>query len=185
MIDSQYYWTVVVIGLSPLILWASWIDYKEKKVPNYLNLIIAISGIIVQSLFFASSGVLWSFEGLALGLGLLIIPWAMYMMGAGDVKLLAGIGAWIGPGAVLWSFVIGAIIGACVSILMIARKNRWSVAAENFHLATIKCTNPKLAFSDLGSVKSLGDKAQLIPYGVPLTAGTLIVILMYCCGLWS
>ncbi len=183
MIENSY-WTIVLIGLTPFILWAAWIDYKEKRVPNYLNLIIAFTGLGVQILYSGWQGLINGIEGLALGLGLLILPWMMYMMGAGDVKLLAAIGAWVGPNVVLWSFVIGAIIGGVVSVVMISYRKRWSTAIENFHIAALKCTNRRLAFSDVGAVKSLGAKAQLIPYGVPLTFGTIFVVLLKFTGLW-
>jgi prepilin peptidase CpaA len=180
--NSTHYWTVVLAALTPLVLWASWIDYKERRVPNYLNLAIAISGLVVQVIFNRGMGLLAGTEGLVLGLALLIVPWAMHMMGAGDVKLLAGIGAWVGPEMVLWSFLIGAVIGGLASLVMIGMKGRWAGAWQNFQLATVKCTNSKLMFSEVGSVKSLGTNCQLIPYGVPLTAGTLIVMtLKYLC----
>jgi prepilin peptidase CpaA len=182
--EGSHFWTVVVIGLTPLILWASWIDYKEKRVPNRLNLLIMGSGLIVQVLFYGWSGLLSGVEGLALGWALLIIPWAMYMMGAGDVKLLAGMGAWMGPEMVLWTFVIGAIIGGIASLIMIGARKRWSGAISNFQLAAIKCTDMKLAFSELGAVKSLGTNSQLIPYGVPLTGGALIVLGMKFFTMW-
>jgi prepilin peptidase CpaA len=181
--NGEYYWSVVVAGLTPLILWASWIDYKEKRVPNKLNLFIILSGLAVQVLWNGGWGLLSGVEGLALGFGLLIIPWAMYMMGAGDVKLLAGMGAWMGPEMVLWTFVIGAIIGGIASLIMIAVRRRWGCAIQNFQLASIKCTNMKLAFSNVGAVKTLAD-AQLIPYGVPLTGGALIVMALKVLSVW-
>jgi len=181
---TEHYWTVVLASLTPLVLWASWIDYKERRVPNYLNLIIAVTGLLVQLVLNGLTGLVSGFEGLALGLALLIIPWAMHMMGAGDVKLLAGIGAWVGPEAVLWSFLLGAIIGGVASLVMITAKGRWSGALQNFQLAAVKCTSVKLAFSDIGSVKSLGSNSQLIPYGVPLTAGTLMVVLLKFLAIW-
>lgn len=177
------YWKAVLIGLTPFILWASWIDYKERRVPNYLNLIIAATGVIFQVIYFGWIGLLNSLSGMVVGLGLLIVPWLMYMMGAGDVKLLAAIGAWIGPEVVLWSFVVGVIIGGIVSLVMIIHSRRWQVAFENLKLAAIKCSDLRLAFSDLGSVKSLGDRAQLIPYGVPLTFGTILVVLSKVVGI--
>ncbi len=182
--NAEHYWTVVLVALTPLVLWASWIDYKERRVPNYLNLIIAVTGLIVQVVFNSWLGLLAGAEGLTLGLLLLIVPWAMHMMGAGDVKLLAGIGAWVGPQAVLWSFLIGAVIGGIASLAMIGLKGRWVGAWQNFQLAAVKFTNTKLMFSEVGSVKSLGSNSQLIPYGVPLTAGTLIVITLKFLCIW-
>ncbi|MFA5866232.1 MAG: A24 family peptidase [Phycisphaerae bacterium] len=181
---ADHYWTVVVAGLTPLVLWASWIDYKERRVPNYLNLLIVLTGLAAQMVFNSWSGLAGGVEGMFLGLGLLIIPWAMHMMGAGDVKLLAGIGAWMGPEAVLWSFLIGAIIGGVASLVMIWMKGRWVGAWQNFQLAAVKCTDVKMAFSEVGSVKSLGSNCQLIPYGVPLTAGTLIVMILKYLTVW-
>jgi prepilin peptidase CpaA len=139
--NPEQYWIVVAAGLTPLTLWASWVDYKEKRVPNKLNLLIILSGLIVQLFWNGGWGLLSGVEGLALGFGLLIIPWAMYMMGAGDVKLLAGMGVWMGPEMVLWTFVIGAIIGGVASLIMIAARRRWGAAMENFQLASIKCSN--------------------------------------------
>jgi prepilin peptidase CpaA len=181
---ANHYWTWVVIVLTPLTLWASWIDYKERRVPNYLNVVIMISGLAAQGLFNRWAGLTAGFEGLALGLGLLIIPWAMHMMGAGDVKLLAGMGAWLGPVWVLWTFVLGALIGGIASLIMIAWKGRWAGALQNFQLAAVKCTSAKLAFSEVGAVKSLGANSQLIPYGVPLTGGALIVMALKFFTVW-
>jgi len=178
------YWTVVTAALTPMVLWASWIDYKERRVPNYLNVLIGITGLIAQTYFHGWSGLATGLEGWILGLGLLILPWAMHMMGAGDVKLLAGMGAWMGPGMILWTFAIGAIIGGIASLLMIAAKHRWTGAWANFQLAFLKCSDAKLAFSDVGSVKSLGANCQLIPYGVPLTGGALIVMTLKFLAVW-
>ena len=174
--ESLSYWYVTAAVLTPLVVWASWVDYTQRRVPNYLNAIIGLSGMVVHTLWFGWSGLGTSLLGGLVGLGLLIVPWLAYMMGAGDVKLLAAAGTWLGPWNVLVAFIIGALIGGVVSVIMIALARRWSVAQENFQLAAIKLSNPKLTFTELGSVKSLGAKAQLIPYGVPLTAGMLIVL---------
>lgn len=184
MLATDHYWTWVLVALTPLILWASWIDYKERRVPNWLNVLIMITGLIAQTLVYGWTGLATGAEGLALGLALLIIPWTMHMMGAGDVKLLAGMGAWMGPQMVLWTFVLGAIIGGAVSLIMITVKGRWSGAIQNFQLAAVKCTSAQLAFSEVGSVKNLGANSQLIPYGVPLTGGALIVMCLKFFAVW-
>lgn len=174
--EASSYWQITAAILTPLLLWASWIDYKERRVPNYLNALIAALGIAMQCAWFGWSGLTTGLLGGLAGLGLLIIPWLAYMMGAGDVKLLSAAGVWLGPVYVFWGFIVGAIIGGVVSVVMIALARRWSTAAANMQLATFKCLNPKLIFSEIGSVKSLGNDTQLIPYGVPLTGGMLIIL---------
>ncbi len=138
----------------------------------------------MQMVWFGWDGLSAGLLGGLLGFALLIVPWLAYMMGAGDVKLLAAAGVWLGPSMVLWSFVIGAIIAAGVSLVMITLARRWATAKEHFSMAAIKVTNPKLMFTEMGSVKSMGSKAQLIPYGVPLTAGMFIVMGLKLCNIW-
>jgi len=148
------FWIVTGAVMAPLILLASWIDYRQHRVPNWLNLTLAVTA------------------------------WVMHLMGAGDVKLLAGIGAWLGPTLVFWSFAIGAAIGGVIGVVMILARRRVKSAMENLAALAVKCTDRQLAFSELGSVRHLGSRTQLLPYGVPLTIGALLVLVLKSGGWW-
>ena len=50
------------------------------------------------------------------------------------------------------------------------------MALANMGIIFVKCSSPETIFSDFGSAKSFGSSSQLLPYGVPLSAGTLIVL---------
>src|SRR5438045_4489243 len=91
------YTQLMVATVVPATVLACWIDYSARKVPNWLNAALAAAGIIAQTAYFGTSGLWASLLGMAVGLGVLIVPWAMHGMGAGDVKLMAAIGAWFGP----------------------------------------------------------------------------------------
>lgn len=168
----------------PMILLASWIDYRQHRVPNWLNLALATAGVTGQVSFYGWDGLTAGLTGGLLGLGLLIVPWLMHLMGAGDVKLLAAIGTWLGPALVLWAFVFGAIIGGVVALVMIIGAGRIRPALANLSSLVAKCSNRRLVFSDMGSVKKLGTQAQLLPYGVPLTLGTLVILGLKVGGWW-
>ena len=183
MSESQF-WQVAGEVMVPLVVLAAWIDWRRHRVPNWLSLIIAALGLSVQTYFYGGTGLLTSGAGWAAGLGLLIVPWAMHLMGAGDVKLLAGIGAWLGPKLVLWAFVTGAMIGGLMGVVMILIAGRIKPALENASFLTFKLSSRETAFSDLGSVKQMGSHAQLLPYGVPLTLGTLVVTALKIGGWW-
>ena len=105
------YWAVTCLFLIPATVYASWIDYAEKRVPNWLNAAIALTGFIVQGLFFGLAGLSDGALGLLVGFGLLIGPWLIYGMGAGDVKLMAAIGVWFGPMMTFVAFCVGGILG--------------------------------------------------------------------------
>ena len=178
------YWGVTCAVLVPGVLLASWIDYAKRKVPNWLNAAIAVTGFCAQGYFLGLSGVWSGFLGLLVGFGVLIVPWAMHGMGAGDVKLMAAIGVWFGPWMTLLSFGLGGLIGGVVGLLMILWRKRLREAWSNMGVIWMKLRSRETLFSEFGSAKSLGSKPQLLPYGVPLTVGSLIVLSGQVFGWW-
>jgi prepilin peptidase CpaA len=178
------YWEVTLALLIPAILYAAWIDYAQHRVPNWLTAAIAAAGLITQACFHGWSGAWVALLGLLVGFGVLILPWLMHGMGAGDVKLMAAIGAWLGPWLTLLSFTLGAIIGGIVAVIMIVSTRRTAHALANLQTIKTKLRHVDTAFGEFGGAKTFGNTSQLLPYGVPLTAGTICVLLTYYLGGW-
>lgn len=178
------FWHATWAILVPGILLASWIDYSQKRVPNWLNLALILAGFTVQAMYFGTSGLATGGLGLLVGFGLLIIPWMMHGMGAGDVKLMAAIGVWIGPTLTFYSFAVGAVLGALAATVMIVSSGRLQMACANLGVIMAKCSSKQTIFSEFGSAKSFGATSQLLPYGVPLTGGTLIILAAKTFGWW-
>ena len=183
--DVEPFWITVWAVLVPGILWASWIDYSQRRVPNWLNLALIVAGFVVQGIYFGWAGCATGVWGLLTGFGLLIIPWMMHGMGAGDVKLLAAIGVWMGPLLTFYSFAIGACIGGLIAAVMIISTGRLRMSCANLGIILAKCSSRQMIFSEFGSAKSFGTTSQLLPYGVPLTAGTLIILGAKMFGWWG
>lgn len=179
------YWHVTCALLIPGILLASWIDHAQRRVPNWLNLSLMLIGFAVQGIYFGTSGLTTGALGLLVGFSTLIVPWMMHGMGAGDVKLMAAIGVWLGPLLTFYSFAAGAMIGGAAAVVMILSTGRFHMACANLSVIWCKCTNRQTMFSDFGSAKSFGTTSQLLPYGVPLTAGTLIILGAKMFGWWG
>lgn len=179
------YWQIACAILVPGVLWASWIDYSQRRVPNWLNLTLAVAGFAVQGYFFSTAGLAAGFCGLLVGFGILIVPWLMHGMGAGDVKLMAAIGVWMGPLLTFYSFALGAVFGGFAAVVMIVSSGRLRMACTNLGIIMAKCSNRETLFSDFGSAKSFGTSSQLLPYGVPLSAGTLVILAAKLCGWWG
>lgn len=187
---SLGYWEITLALLFPAILYASWIDYAERRVPNWLNALIAVAGLSVQALYFGwhdeatGFGVQTGLLGLLVGFAVLIVPWAMHGMGAGDVKLMMAIGCWIGAWLTLVSFAAGAVIGGVAAIAMIVSTKRTAHAIANLQTIMTKMKRVETAFGEYGGARTFGSTSQLLPYGVPLTAGTIGVVLTYYIGGW-
>lgn len=178
------YWELTLLVLVPGILYASWIDYAQKRVPNWLNAAIAAAGLFAQAYFFGLPGVGWGFVGLLVGFAVLIVPWLMHGMGAGDVKLMMAIGCWLGPWLTLYSFLAGGVVGGVAAVVMIMSTGRTVHAITNMQTIMTKMRRLDTAFGTFGGARTFGDTSQLLPYGVPLTAGTIGVLLTNYLGGW-
>lgn len=168
----------------PATLLASWIDYKDRKVPNWLNAALALAGLAAQTAYFGWQGLGLGVAGLLVGFAVLIVPWAMHGMGAGDVKLMAAIGAWFGPWMCLVAFVVGALVGGVIAVAMIASQKKWAFARSNMQTIMAKVSRWDTAFGEYGSARSFGATSSLLPYGIPLTIGSWIVLGATLCGVW-
>ncbi|MFQ5494150.1 MAG: prepilin peptidase [Phycisphaerae bacterium] len=179
------FWPITCALLVPGVLLASWIDATQRRVPNWLNLSLIVTGFAVQAVYFGWSGLAMGGWGLLTGFGLLIVPWAMHAMGAGDVKLMAAIGVWMGPRLTLYGFALGGVLGGLAAIVMILSTGRLKTAYVNMGLIAMKLSNRRTLFSDFASTKSFGQTTQLLPYGVPLSVGTLVVLAAKMFGWWG
>ena len=170
---------------------AAVIDGWKLKVPNWLTFPLVLSGwalglahsfgLLTSS---GSGGIGASLAGTALGFALLFPVYAIGGMGAGDVKMQMGFGAWVGafyglaapegrPGAlgiIFWAFCLAVLIGGVLATVMILVRGQF---ARNW-------ANTRAIVGDL-LTSAVGDAAQraarrkprmhLLPYGIPLCLG--------------
>ena len=74
-------------------------DVRTRRIPNALTFSAVATAVVFHLLTGGWSAAGWSFAGCLLGALLFFPMFALRGMGAGDVKLLAAVGAWLGPGA--------------------------------------------------------------------------------------
>jgi prepilin peptidase CpaA len=94
-------------------------------------------------------------------------------MGAGDVKLLAGVGAWVHGEHTFYAFCVSAIIGAVLAVLMVLAQKAWAKHYKQFfsiakEIATVK--NPEKLAVIAAERKP---RMMLLPYGIPIAIGTI------------
>ncbi len=107
--DSWHVWFVTIT-----LVVAAVIDGLKLKVPNWITYPMILSGWIYStalSPYAGWDGLWYSLLGTAVGLGLLLPAYAIGGMGAGDVKLLAGVGAWMWPSVTFCAFAVSAVVG--------------------------------------------------------------------------
>jgi prepilin peptidase CpaA len=91
-------------------------DLQSSKIPNWLTVSAMTSGLFSHSLLNGLAGLLFSAKGLGLGLALFLIFYVMGGMGAGDVKLLAAVGSFIGAEGVVSAGIMAMLLGGLYAI---------------------------------------------------------------------
>lgn len=91
-------------------------DLRTGRIPNKITFPCMLVGLAINTWCCGLVGLRDSFYGIAVGVLLLIIPFALGGMGAGDVKMLAAIGAINGSKFVFYVFLYGAVAGGAISL---------------------------------------------------------------------
>ena len=174
LIANWHVWFVTIA-----LVVAAVIDGVQLKVPNWLTFPLIVSGWLfsIGSYAWAGeawwNGLGWSLFGTLVGLMLLLPAYAVGGMGAGDVKLLMGVGAWMHGATTLWAFCVSGIVGAVLAVLMVLVQGVflkhyyqfWSILNE---ILTIR--NPEQLSAIAAERKS---RMMLLPYGIPIAIGTI------------
>lgn len=93
------------------------IDTLKSRIPNLLNAVLALAGLTLFFYHGGWAGLLVGLAGLTLGLALLLLPWLLGGMGAGDVKALGALGALLGPEPIFHVFLYMGLYGGLLAIL--------------------------------------------------------------------
>ena len=102
--------------LSIALIGAAVTDVRSSRIPNIITFPLAGLGLMIHSVSDGLDGFLFSIQGLGIGFGLLFVFYLLGGMGAGDVKLLAAVGAIIGPYDVFIAFLITACLGGLYAV---------------------------------------------------------------------
>ncbi|TWU49364.1 A24 family peptidase [Rubripirellula reticaptiva] len=165
-------WTVWFVTI--VLVVAAVIDGKILKVPNWLTFPFIIMGWIHCTIQggFGTDGLLFSLLGTFVGMMCLLLLRNRGGMGAGDVKLLAGVGAWLGAIVTLYAFAATAIVGGIMAAIMIWRSGEWEKHFAMAHkiMHEWKTEKPR----ELASIaRERKPTMYLLPYGIPMAIGSI------------
>ncbi len=166
--ENWIVWFVTIV-----LVVAAVIDGKILKVPNWLTFPFIACGWIHWTLQDGVSGLGWSLFGTFVGMMLLLVLRNVGGMGAGDVKLLAGVGAWLGAVVTLYAFAATAIVGGAMAAFMIYRSGQWekhwAMAHQILHEWKTVRNPEKLA----AIARERKPTMKLLPYGIPMAIGSI------------
>ncbi len=200
---SLEFWPIHLVCVGMIA--AAVIDWWKYKVPNKLTFPLIFSGWALglannfglgadfahfpcQEALEASTGGLGAaLTGTLLGLGLMLPVYAIGGMGAGDVKMSMGFGAWIGaffgfsPGMwlIVWAFCAGTMVGGIIALGMIAVRGHYKQNLQNVR----EIVGDVFQSSSVGEIAAKANHRRprwhRLPYGVPLCIGFIGALIVW------
>ncbi|HLA83796.1 MAG TPA: A24 family peptidase [Thermoguttaceae bacterium] len=163
----------VCILVSVILIAAAVIDGWKLKVPNWITFPMVFAGWAASAWLFGWSGLVASLIGTVVGLGLLLPLYAIGGMGAGDVKLLAGVGAWVWGWVTFYAFCFSAVIGGLIAVGMVIYSKKILHHAGQFWAIVGEI----MVIRDPGQLSTIAAERKssmmLLPYGIPIAIGTI------------
>ena len=158
-----------------------------RRIPNWLILFglsvaLGINGLRGMNEFYQS------LTGIGVGIGVLFIPFAFRWIGAGDVKLLGVMGAFVGPyllPRVLWYSVL--VTGAMAIITVICRRSSMELlqrASVNFQYVMLVLLTFGRAHARSANASTALNR-QGVPWGVGIGLGTVVAYYLDPTGRWA
>jgi prepilin peptidase CpaA len=159
----------VVIGLV-----ACATDLQSRRIPNLLTFGGALAGAVFHFVTGSADGLLLSVSGWAVGVAVFIIPFALGGMGAGDVKLVAALGAWLGPMDTVWLGIYSMLAGGVAAVVVGIARGYLREAFSNIYRLLMYWR--VVGIRPLHEVSLAGGKGPRLAYAVPVFGGLVATL---------
>jgi prepilin peptidase CpaA len=160
-----------------VVLGAAVYDVRYRRIPNWLTVTGVLLGLALNSFLYPWwPGLRLSLTGLAVGFGAYFLLYMLRAMGAGDVKLMAAVGSIVGWQDWCGIFLITALIGGMMALILVATRGRvkktfWNVG---FILSELKSGRPAYLAKEELDVRS--PKALGLPHGAVIAVSCVFFL---------
>lgn len=161
--------SVMVVALAVVLVTAIGTDLRSSRIPNWLTFSATGFALAGHAWLGGFPGALFSVAGLGTGLGLFLLMYCFGDMGAGDVKLMAAVGALVGPYGALLSGLLAIMVGGAYAVG--AMCYQWGFAAAGRKL--VNATQGALLMGGKAWTLELALPFRL-RYGLAVAGGTLL-----------
>ena len=161
-----------LIALALLVLAAAATDVRSHKISNRLVGLGLALATLAQWAQGGSAGLLNAGAGLGIGLGLLLPMYLLGVLGAGDVKLMAMVGAFLGPVDTLSAVLLTLLAGGVLATAVALSKGAFAQLLNNVK-AMLCGAFVELTLTRTAAVRVPAESVGKLPYAVAIAAGTL------------
>jgi prepilin peptidase CpaA len=167
----------IVVVLLAVVFTAAIFDLRSSRIPNWISVTGALLGFGLNA-FLADSawGAWFALKGFLLGFGVNLVLYILHARGAGDVKLMAAIGALVGPGNWFAIFVITALLGGIMALILVVAKGRLKHTLFNVGYILSEMKRGRAAHLGREELDVKSDKASRLPAGAVIAVGCIFYL---------
>ena len=170
---------VVVVFIAVLVMAVT--DSWKFRVHNALTVPLLISGLIYQGVTAGTPGLANGLLGALFGFSALIVFWTMGGIGSGDVKLLAGVGAWLGLTLTFYVFIASSLAAGVYSIILLLTNRNLRETWVNLQIAWYRLKAVGRYLGSDGEVERAATRAErrqrLVPFAAMVAIGLVVALL--------
>jgi prepilin peptidase CpaA len=149
-------------------------DVRSRKIPNLLTFGAALCGLLFHVALSGVPGLVTATSGWATGVALFLPFFLLRGMGAGDVKLLAALGAWLGPMQTIWLALFTSIAGGVMALIV--------AVSTGYLRTTFQNIGTMLLYWYVAGPRPVPDQtldrsgSPRLAYAIPILVGTVITL---------
>jgi prepilin peptidase CpaA len=159
----------IVLGLA-----ACAFDLRSRRIPNALTFGAAAAALVFHATSSGVDGLQTAAVGWLVGTALFLPFFLLGGMGGGDVKLLAALGAWLGPQDAMWLAVYGSIAGGVMAIGYSLARGYLGTALRNIRslMAYWSVVGPR----PMPTLTLEDGRAPRLAFAVPMFVGVMVTL---------
>ena len=176
---TNFYSVPVVLVLAASLV-AAVTDVWKFKVYNLLTFPLLLLGLAYHAFQGGGVGLVGSLIGALVGFALMIALYALGGLGAGDVKFVAALGAWLGLPLTLYVLTAGCIAAGIYSAVLLVAASSWRETYLNLQILYIRlsCIGRHLGSEDRVEleVNRADRRKRLIPFSAMIAVGLVVTL---------
>ncbi len=160
-----------------LLVAAAIYDVRYRRIPNWLTVLGVCLGFTVNGLIGPpEGGLLFALAGLATGFGVYMILYLLRAMGAGDVKLMAAVGALVGWQRWFGIFFVAAIVGGIMALILVTVRRRLGKTLWNVGFILSEMGRGRPAYVGKEELDVRSPRAVGLPHGAVIAVATVFFL---------
>jgi prepilin peptidase CpaA len=164
----------ILLGI--LVAAAAVFDIRYRRIPNWLVLAGIVVGVVSNVYLSGWSGLGRAAAGLGVGFILYFPLYLIRARGAGDVKLLAAVGSITGPANCIWIFLLTAILGGVIAVIVLLFRGRLGKTLFNVSWIMRDLIHLRAPFRTSEELDVTTTKGLRLPHGAIIAVGVIAFI---------